>query len=49
MTAHNHGGRPGGVPLGRRARKSAKRCRRVEFSLTNDEFDDLNAAAARQD
>jgi hypothetical protein len=35
------------VPLGRRARKSAKRCRRVEFSLTSEEFDDLDAAAMR--
>ncbi len=47
MTAHNNGARPGGGPLGRRSRQSAKRCRRVEFSLTNEEFDDLNAAAAR--
>jgi hypothetical protein len=47
MTAHKNGARPGGGPLGRRSRQSAKRCRRVEFSLTNEEFDDLNAAAAR--
>jgi hypothetical protein len=47
MTAHNNGGHSGRVPLGRRARKSAKRCRRVEFSLTDEEFDDLNAAAVR--
>jgi hypothetical protein len=47
MTAHNNGARPGGGPLGRRSRQSGKRCRRVEFSLTNEEFDDLNAAAAR--
>jgi hypothetical protein len=47
MTAYNNGRRPAGVPLGRRARESDKRCRRVEFSLTDEEFDDLNAAAAR--
>jgi hypothetical protein len=47
MTAHNNGARPGGGPLGRRARKSSKRCRRVEFSLTDEEFDDLDAAAAQ--
>jgi hypothetical protein len=35
------------VPLGRRARNSAKRCRRVEFSLTDEEFEDLDAAAGR--
>jgi hypothetical protein len=47
MTAYNNGGRPGRVPLGRRARKPAKRCWRVEFSLTDEEFGDLNAAATR--
>ena len=47
MTAYDNGGRPGGVPLGRRSRQSAKRCRRVEFSLTDEEFGDLDAAAAR--
>ena len=47
MTAYENPRRSGGVPLGRRARKSAKRCRRVEFSLTDEEFDDLGAAAAR--
>lgn len=47
MTAYDEGGRPRGAPLGRRARKSVKRCRRVEFSLTDEEFDDLDAAAAR--
>jgi hypothetical protein len=47
MTACENGRRSGGVPLGRRARKSAKRCRRVEFSLTDEEFDDLGTAAAR--
>ena len=47
MTAYDNRRHPGGLPLGRRARKSAKRCRRVEFSLTNEEFGDLDAAAAR--
>lgn len=47
MTVYDNEGRPRGVPPGRRARKSAKRCRRVEFSLTNEEFGDLDAAAAR--
>jgi hypothetical protein len=40
-------GRVGGVPPSRRTRQSAARARRVEFSLTEDEFGDLNAAAAR--
>jgi hypothetical protein len=47
MTAHDNGGRAGGVPLGRRSRQSARRRRRVEFSLTDEEFGDLDAAAAR--
>jgi hypothetical protein len=47
MTAYDNGVGPRGVPLGRRARNSAKRCRRVEFSLTDEEFEDLDAAAAR--
>jgi hypothetical protein len=47
MTAYDNGRRLGRMPLGRRTRKSAKRCRRVEFSLTDEEFDDLDAAAAR--
>ena len=47
MTAHNNGGHPGSVALGRRPRKSARRCRRVEFSLTDEEFGDLEAAAVR--
>src|SRR5579872_2464961 len=47
MTAYDNGRRPGGVPLGRRSREFAKRGRRVEFSLTNEEFDDLEAAATR--
>lgn len=47
MTAQDNGSRSDGVPLGRRSRQSAKRCRRVEFSLTDEEFEDLDAAAAR--
>jgi hypothetical protein len=35
------------MPLGRRSRESARRCRRVEFSLTDEEFGDLDAAATR--
>jgi hypothetical protein len=47
MTAYDNGRHPGGVLLGRRPRQLAKRCRRVEFSLTDEEFDDLGAAAAQ--
>jgi hypothetical protein len=47
MTAHESDGRVGGVPPGRRVRQSAARPRRVEFSLTEEEFGDLDAAAAR--
>jgi len=47
MTAHDNGRLQGRVPLGRRSRQSAKRCRRVEFSLTDEEFGDLDAAALR--
>jgi hypothetical protein len=47
MTAQGDGSRPSGVPLGRRSRQSNRRCRRVEFALTNKEFDDLDAAATR--
>jgi hypothetical protein len=47
MTAYDNGRRPGQVPLERRSRQSAKRCRRVEFSLTDEEFGDLDAAASR--
>jgi hypothetical protein len=45
--SYDNGRRSGGMPLGRRPRQLAKRCRRVEFSLTNQEFDELDAAAAR--
>jgi hypothetical protein len=34
-------------PLGRRVRQPTARPRRVEFSLTEEEFGDLDAAAAR--
>jgi hypothetical protein len=47
MTAHDNGGRAGGVPVGRRSRQLNRRCRRVEFSLTDEEFGDLDTAAAR--
>src|SRR6266568_371551 len=47
MTIHDCCGRTGGVPLGRRSRQSAARPRRVEFSLTEEEFGDLDAAATR--
>jgi hypothetical protein len=47
MTVYGNGKRPGGTPLGRRSRQLAKRCRRVEFSLTNEELDDLDPAATR--
>jgi hypothetical protein len=47
MTAHDTGRHVGRVPPGRRVRQSAARQRRVEFSLTEEEFGDLDAAAAR--
>jgi hypothetical protein len=47
MTAHDNRRLQGTVPLGRRSRQLAKRCRRVEFSLTDEEFGDLDAAALR--
>ena len=47
MTAYDFGEGAGGVPLGRRSRQPAARSRRVEFSLTEEEFGDLSAAAAR--
>lgn len=37
----------GDPPAGRRSREPARRLRRVEFSLTGEEFDVLAAAAAR--
>ena len=47
MTAQDNGRSRGRVPFGRRSRQPAKRSRRVEFSLTDDEFGDLDAAATR--
>src|SRR5450432_3612300 len=37
----------GGVPAGRRSRQPDRRSRRVEFSLTDEEFGELGSAAAR--
>jgi hypothetical protein len=47
MTAHDTGRRVGRTPPGRRVRQSTARQRRVEFSLTEEEFGDLDAAATR--
>jgi hypothetical protein len=47
MTAHDTNRHIGRVPPSRRVRQSAARQRRVEFSLTEEEFGDLDAAAAR--
>ena len=45
-TTHGNGcsGKP---PTGRRSRLLTKRAHRIEFSLSDEEFDDLAAAAAR--
>ena len=40
-------GRPAGRPAGRRSRQDATRPRRVEFTLTEAEFAELDAPAAR--
>jgi hypothetical protein len=40
-------GRPRGGPSGRRARQAVTRPRRVEFTLTEEEFVELDAAAGR--
>jgi hypothetical protein len=40
-------GRPRGGPSGRRSRQAVTRSRRVEFTLTEQEFGELDAAAAR--
>ena len=45
--AHDSGGHAGEVPAGRRSRQSTRRRSRVEFTLTDEEFGDLGAAAAR--
>jgi hypothetical protein len=47
MTAHDTGGRVGRLQPGRRVRQPSGRQRRVEFSLTEEEFGDLDGAAAR--
>jgi hypothetical protein len=47
MTAHGNRGHTGKTPAGRRLRQPTRRLRRVEFSLTDDEFAELGAAAAR--
>jgi hypothetical protein len=47
MTVHDAGWHVNGVALSRRSRQSAARPRRVEFSLTEEESGDLDAAAAR--
>ena len=43
----NSQGLPGDRPAGRRSRQAAKRQRRVEFALTDEEFTELDTAAAR--
>jgi hypothetical protein len=43
----NSQGHPEDRPAGRRSRQAAKRLRRVEFALTDEEFAELDAAAAR--
>jgi hypothetical protein len=40
-------GHRGDRPAGRRSRGEAKRARRVEFNLTDEEFTELDAAASR--
>jgi hypothetical protein len=47
MTARGNSRYTVNAPAGRRSRQAAKRPRRVEFSLTEEEFDVLGAAAAR--
>jgi hypothetical protein len=42
-----NGGQAGPKPTGRRSREAVKRARRVEFTLTDEEFGELEAAAAR--
>ena len=43
----NSQGHPGDRPAGRRSRQAAKRLRRVEFALTDEEFAELDAAATQ--
>jgi hypothetical protein len=44
---HTTQGHQNEKPAGRRSRQAAKRLRRVEFALTEEEFRELDAAAAR--
>ena len=45
--ANDSRGHAGEVPAARRSRQPGRRPRRVEFSLTDEEFGELGAAAAR--
>lgn len=47
MTADGSSGHAGRVPAGRRLRQPVRRLRRVEFSLTDEEYTELGDAAAR--
>ena len=47
MTFHGSSRHTGRRPAGRRLRQPVRRLRRVEFSLTDEEFAELGAAAAR--
>jgi hypothetical protein len=47
MARTRHDAQPPREPSGRRARQPAARQRRVEFSLTEQEYQELSAAAAR--
>ena len=46
-TTHSSQVSPDEKPAGRRSRQPARRLRRVEFTLTEEEFGELDAAAAR--
>jgi hypothetical protein len=45
--ANDSRGHAGPAPAGRRSRRPGRRPRRVEFTLTDEEFGELGAAAAR--
>jgi hypothetical protein len=47
MTAYGAEQQVGITPTGRRSRQPARRPRRVEFSLTKEEFQEIGTAAAR--
>jgi Mobilization protein NikA len=47
MARTQNDAQPHSAPAGRRARQAAARQRRVEFSLTEQEYQELSAAAAR--